>query len=104
MIRVCEGVQHAHQHGITHRDLNPDNILVTEAGHPKVLDFGVARVTGSEGPDLTQMTEVGQIVGTVSYMTTVLREAKISWSRELPGVLCRRDRTHGTPSFDNEHS
>jgi len=48
MARICEAIQHAHQRGLIHRDLKPDNILVDEAGQPKVLDFGVARVTDSD--------------------------------------------------------
>jgi non-specific serine/threonine protein kinase/serine/threonine-protein kinase len=48
MARVCEAVQHAHQRGIIHRDLKPGNILVDETGQPKILDFGVARVTDSD--------------------------------------------------------
>ena len=39
LVKVCEGVQHAHQKGIIHRDLKPGNILVDETGQPKILDF-----------------------------------------------------------------
>jgi tetratricopeptide (TPR) repeat protein len=48
---LCEGVSHAHRHLIVHRDLKPSNILVDSAGHPKLLDFGIAKlldVTGDE--------------------------------------------------------
>src|SRR5262249_39577527 len=45
LARVCDAVQHAHEHGVIHRDLKPGNILVDETGQPKVLDFGVAHAT-----------------------------------------------------------
>jgi tetratricopeptide (TPR) repeat protein len=67
-IKICEAVQHAHQHGIIHRDLKPMNILVDEAGQPKILDFGVARLTDSDA-QITRQTDVGQLVGTLAYMS-----------------------------------
>ena len=68
MAGVCDGVQHAHQRGIIHRDLKPGNILVDEHGQPKILDFGVARVTDSD-THATRQTDVGQLVGTLAYMS-----------------------------------
>ena len=68
MVRICEAVQHAHQRGVIHRDLKPGNIIVDEAGQPKVLDFGVARVTDSD-TQATLQTDVGQLVGTLNYMS-----------------------------------
>jgi eukaryotic-like serine/threonine-protein kinase len=43
-LKVCDAVAHAHRNLVVHRDLKPDNILVTEAGEPKLLDFGIARM------------------------------------------------------------
>ncbi|MGI8744928.1 MAG: tetratricopeptide repeat protein [Bryobacteraceae bacterium] len=67
-IKVCEAVEHAHRHGIVHRDLKPGNILVDADGQPKVLDFGVARVTDA-GAQITRRTDMGQLVGTLAYMS-----------------------------------
>ncbi len=67
--RVCDAVQHAHDQGVIHRDLKPANILVEETGHPKVLDFGVARATGADLLTMTGLTQAGQLIGTPDYMS-----------------------------------
>jgi Flp pilus assembly protein TadD/predicted Ser/Thr protein kinase len=66
---VCDAVQHAHDQGVIHRDLKPANILVDETGQPKVLDFGVARATGTDLLTSTHHTRTGQLLGTLSYMS-----------------------------------
>ena len=68
-IRICDAVHHAHVKGVVHRDLKPDNVLVTAKGQPKVLDFGVARAVDSDVQLTTMHTEVGQLVGTIAYMS-----------------------------------
>ena len=67
-IKICEAIQYAHQRGVIHRDLKPDNILVTDDGQPKILDFGVARSLdpSSLAPSGTLQ---GEIVGTLAYMS-----------------------------------
>ena len=71
-MRVCEGVQHAHQKAIIHRDLKPSNILVSEVdgrAAPKIIDFGVAKaLTQKLTPD-TIFTRLGAMVGTPQYMS-----------------------------------
>ena len=71
MIRVAEAVHHAHQQNVIHRDLKPANILVDETGQPKILDFGVARMVGTERPSaaVATYTQVGILVGTLPYMS-----------------------------------
>ena len=66
--KICDAVQHAHQRGLIHRDLKPANILVDESGQPRILDFGVARLTDSDA-QATRQTDVGQIIGTLAYMS-----------------------------------
>ncbi|HSD17362.1 MAG TPA: serine/threonine-protein kinase [Thermomonas sp.] len=63
-IRVCEGVQHAHQKGVVHRDLKPGNLLVDEVDGralPKIIDFGIATATS--------LTEGREVAGTPDYMS-----------------------------------
>lgn len=67
--RVCDAVQHAHAKGVIHRDLKPGNIVVPEDGRPRVLDFGVARVTDADIQTATLCTVQGELVGTVPYMS-----------------------------------
>src|SRR3984885_4629960 len=71
-VRVCEGVQHAHQKAILHRDLKPSNILVGEIDGipvPRIIDFGVAKATAQRLTADTLLTRVGTVVGTPGYMS-----------------------------------
>ena len=73
--KVCDAVHHGHQKGIIHRDLKPGNILVDSSGQPKIIDFGVARATDSDMAVTTLQTNIGQLIGTVQYMSPEQCEA-----------------------------
>jgi serine/threonine protein kinase/tetratricopeptide (TPR) repeat protein len=69
---VCQAVQHAHQKGVIHRDLKPNNVLVAIAEGqpvPKVIDFGVAKALREQLTERTLVTGLGAIVGTLEYMS-----------------------------------
>ena len=62
--KICDAINYAHQRGVIHRDLKPSNILVDADGNPKILDFGLSRITDPESGLTISGTEIGQIRGT----------------------------------------
>ena len=79
-IKVCEGVQHAHQKAIIHRDLKPANILVVEVDGkpvPRIIDFGLAKAASPQLDGETVFTQVGGWVGTPGYMSPEQADAGV---------------------------
>lgn len=56
--QVCAGLQYAHEHGVVHRDIEPENILLDDRGRVKIADFGLARILEGKPPALTRKTQV----------------------------------------------
>jgi serine/threonine protein kinase len=73
VIKICEGIQHAHQRAILHRDLKPANILVALVDGqpvPKIIDFGLAKsLHGPLAPAAVETTQRGCLIGTIGYMS-----------------------------------
>lgn len=83
-IQMCAALQHAHEHGVIHRDIKPGNFLLTKSGHLKLSDFGLASVV-SEG----RLTAAGRTVGTILYMAPEqIRGGTITHRADLYALGC----------------
>jgi serine/threonine protein kinase/predicted Zn-dependent protease len=93
--QVCEGLTEAHELGVVHRDLKPQNIMIDERGNAKVMDFGIARSIEAAG-----MTQTGVMIGTPDYMSPEQAEGEEADQRSdiyALGVILYEMVTGGVP-------
>lgn len=109
-VRVCKAIQHAHQKGVIHRDIKPNNILVTTCDglpSPKVIDFGIAKAYAGQLTGQTVLTAHPQFMGTPAYMSpeqTSALGADLDTRTDIYslGVLLY-ELLVGTPPFNPSH-
>ena len=63
---ICSAIEFSHRHGIIHRDIKPGNVMMTQTGQVKVMDFGIARALASGA---TTMTQTSAVIGTAQYLS-----------------------------------
>jgi serine/threonine-protein kinase len=63
--QACRGLEHAHRHGVVHRDVKPGNLLRSDEGTVKLADFGIAKA----GEEASRITQVGSVLGTAAYLS-----------------------------------
>jgi serine/threonine-protein kinase len=80
-LQIADALQVAHENGVIHRDIKPQNVLVTRTGDVKVTDFGIARAASSP------LTQTSAVLGTAGYMSPEQAMGSVGGARERPVLL-----------------
>ena len=103
VIEITDAIAAAHAKGVIHRDIKPENIKITPDGRTKLLDFGIARMMGTDSITASTLTESGHIVGTVGYMSPEQARGKSTDHRRdiwaIGCILTPRKHCCGRPVF-----
>jgi len=101
---MAEGLHYAHDHGVTHRDVKPSNIMIDDTGAARLTDFGLAKL---QDPETNTLTQTGDVLGTAAYMSPEQALGRIdeidarsdiySLGATLYEMLCGRRQFVGNP-------
>ena len=98
--QICEGLSSAHESGIVHRDIKPSNLLLDSSGRVRILDFGLARLSG-----MTRLTRTGTAMGTLMYQSPEqARGETVDFRTDIYSLGCViYEMIAGVPPFHSEY-